>query len=125
MLRSISFYIKLLLLTFLFVGNLYAVELSIIPQKKPVLDKILKQKNLTQGIIRPKSKPIIKVEKQKLPQEIIKPPSKPSEQANEIIPKVVEKKIKITQILLPKSKPITVKKTSKEKTFLHNMARID
>jgi len=130
MLRFISFYIKLLLLTLLFVGNSYAVELSIIPQKKPILDKILKQKNLTQGIIRPKSKPITKVEKQEFAQEIIKPPSKPStvstqstvstpstpstpsEQAKVIIPKVVKKKIEKFQFLLPKSKPITVKKTS-------------
>ena len=96
-------------------GNSYAVELLIIPQKKPILDKILKEKNITQGIIRPKSKPITKVEKQELPQEIIKPPSKPSEQASEIIPKVVEKKIKKIQFLLPKSKPLTVKKTSRIK----------
>ena len=45
--RYILFYIKLLLLTFLVVNNLYAVELSIIPLKKPILDEITKQNKIT------------------------------------------------------------------------------
>ena len=56
--KNISFYIKLLLLTLLFVDNSNAIELSIIPLKKPFLDKITKESKLAQGIIRPKSKPI-------------------------------------------------------------------
>ena len=67
MLKNISFYIKLLLLTLLFVDNLSAIELSIIPLKKPILDKITEQSKLVQSIIRPKSKPIKKVEKKKYP----------------------------------------------------------
>ena len=61
MLRNISFYIKLLLLTLLFTGNLNAIELSIIPLKKPILDKITKQKKIVQGTLRPKPKPIQKI----------------------------------------------------------------
>ena len=76
MLRDISFYIKLLLLTLLFIGNSNSVELPIIPLKKPILDKITKQSKLDQGIIRPKSKPIKIVEKQKLSEVIVKPESK-------------------------------------------------
>ena len=53
MLRDTSFYIKLLLLTLLFIGNSNSVELSIIPLKKPILDKETKQSKLDQGIIRP------------------------------------------------------------------------
>ena len=64
--RNLSFYIKILLLTFLFIGNSNSIELSITPLKKPILDKITKQHKITQGIIRPESKPIKKVAKQKL-----------------------------------------------------------
>jgi len=115
MLRNISFYIKLLLLTLLFIGNSSSIELSIIPLKKPILDKITKQKKLTQGIIRPKSKPIKEIEEQKLSKEIIKPKNKPTEEAKKPITKIVEKKIKKIKFLKPKNKPVTVKKTSTTK----------
>ena len=39
MLRKIFFFIKSLLLSLIMIGNLYAAELSIIPLKKPILDK--------------------------------------------------------------------------------------
>ena len=70
MLRNISFYIKILLLTLLFIGKSNSIELQIIPLKKPFLDKITEQKKLTRGIIRPKSKPIKEVEKQKTSNKI-------------------------------------------------------
>ena len=132
--RNISFYIKLLLVTIFLIGSLYAAELSIIPLKKPILDAVTKQNKLTQGIIRPKSKPVKKIEKQKLSKEIIKPESKPSKQAKEITTKVIEKpeskpskqakeittkviekKVKKIDFLKPKSKPLEVKKTSTAK----------
>ena len=47
----------------------FAAETVIIPLKKPILDKITKQKKLTQGIIKPKSKPIKEVKEQKLSNE--------------------------------------------------------
>jgi soluble lytic murein transglycosylase len=115
MLRDTSFYIKLLLLTLLFIGNSNSIELSIIPLKKPILDKVTKQSKLDQGIIRPKSKPIRIVEKQKLSEIIIKPESKPSKQTKEIVTKVIEKEVKKIDFLIPKSKPLTVKKISKVK----------
>ena len=95
MLKNISFYIKILLLTLLFIGNLGSVELSVIPLKKPILDKITKQNKITQGIIRPESKPIKKIEKEKLAKEITKPESKPSnqtEKAEQIITETIKKK---------------------------------
>ena len=117
MLKNISFYIKLLLVSLIFTGSSFAVELSIIPLKKPVLDKITKQNKITQSIIRPKSKPIKKVEKQKKSNEIIEPKSKPTEQKKKIVTKVVEKKVKKVKFLIPKNKPITVKKKSITKTI--------
>ena len=42
--KNISFYIKLLLLTLLFIDSSNAIELSIIPLKKPILDKITETK---------------------------------------------------------------------------------
>jgi len=115
MLKNISFYIKLLLLISLFMENSIAIELSIIPLKKPTLDKITKQSKLAQNIIRPKSKPIKKVVKQKLFKEILEPNSKKSEQEKEIIAKEIKKKIKKIDFLIPKSKPLTVKKASTAK----------
>ena len=115
MLRNISFYIKLLLLTLLFADISNAIELLIIPLKKPILDKITKQSKIVQGIIRPKPKPIEKVEKKKLSKEIVKPESKPPKQTKEIVAKVIEKKIKKINFLIPKNKPLIVKKASTAK----------
>jgi len=92
MLRNIFFFIKPILAIFLLMGNLYAVELSIIPSKKPVLDKEIEEKKLSQGIIVPKSKPVENIEE---PQT-----------------KIVEKKEKKINFLIPKSKPLVVKKSS-------------
>ena len=112
MVKNISFYIKLLLLILLFEDNSNAKELSIIPLKKPILDKITKQSKLTQGIIRPKSKPIKKVEKQKTSNEILSPKSKPSKKIKKIIIKTVEKKIKKNNSIIPRNKPLIIKKSS-------------
>jgi soluble lytic murein transglycosylase len=92
MLRNIYSYIKIILLTLIFISNSHAIELSIIPLKKPVLDKKIKDKKLSQGIIKPKSKPSKKVEK--------------------IETIVVKKKEEKINYLLPKSKPLVVKKTT-------------
>ena len=75
--RTIFYSLKLLALILLFMSNLYANELTIIPLKKPILDKITEQEKITQGVIRPKSKPIKKIENKQVSNEIIKPVSKP------------------------------------------------
>ena len=62
----------------MFITNIYGQELTIIPLKKPILDKITEQKKITQGILRPKPKPKVKIESNKLSKEIIQPKSKPS-----------------------------------------------
>ncbi len=115
MLKNISFYIKLLLLTLLLVDNSNAIELSIIPLKKPILDKITKQSKLTQGIIRPKSKPIKKVEEQKISKEILSPKSKPSKKIKKSIAKTVEKKIQKNNSIIPRNKPLIINEPSTAK----------
>jgi soluble lytic murein transglycosylase len=112
MLKNIFFYIKLLLFVLLFIDNSNAVELSIIPLKKPILDNKTKQSKLEQEIIRPKSKPIKKVKKQKSTDEIIKTDSKKSNETKDVVTKVTKKKFKQIEFLLPKSKPLIVKKSS-------------
>ena len=71
-------------------GNLYAIEISIIPLKKPTLSKETKDQKISQGILKPKSKPSKKVEK--------------------IETTVVKKEVKKINFLLPKSKPLVIKK---------------
>ena len=115
MLKNILFFIKILLLILLFVGNSYAIELSIIPLKKPILDKITEQNKITQGIIRPKSKPTKEIKKQKLSSKVIEPQSKPSKQTNNIVTKKIEKKVEKIDFLTPKNKPLTVKKETRVK----------
>jgi len=123
--RIIIFFLKSIILVLLLINNLYAEELTIIPLKKPVLDKIIEQQKLTQGIIKPKSKPIKKIKEQILSKETIKPTPKPTKQTKEIQKKLVKKKAKKidklsttvvkkseneTAFLIPKSKPLVVKK---------------
>ena len=46
MLRNIFFFIKILTIFFVSITNIDAEELLIIPLKKPILGKIIEQKNL-------------------------------------------------------------------------------
>ena len=89
--KKILFFIKLLLLSLLIIGNLYATEISIIPLNKPILDKETQSQKISQGIIKPKSKPSKKIEK--------------------IETVIVKKDIKKINFLIPKSKPLVVKKS--------------
>ena len=83
----------------LFIGNSNAEELTIIPQKKPFLDKITEKKNIVQGIIKPKSKPIQKIKDKKISEGTIKPKSKPFKNDEKIKTKIVEKVTKDIEIL--------------------------
>ena len=113
----------------LFLGNSNSFELSIIPIEKPILDKIIKQNKITQGIIKPRSKPVKKIEKQKLSKEITEPVSKPSKKvekqklskeitkpkpkpSKKVVTEIIEIELKETVFLKPKSKPLTIKKLS-------------
>jgi len=89
--RKIFFFIKSLLLSSIIIGNLYAAEISIIPLKKPTLSKESQSQKVSQGIIKPKSKPTKKVEKIKTT--------------------LVKKEEKKVNFLIPKSRPLIIKKT--------------
>ena len=88
--RKIFFFIKSLLLSSIIIGNLYATEISIIPLKKPFLGEKIQKEKISQGILKPKSKPSKKVEK--------------------IETKIVKKEVKKINFLIPKNKPLVVKK---------------
>ena len=90
MLRKIFFFIKLLLLYSIIIGDSIAADISLIPLKKPILNKEAQSIRISQGILRPKSKPSKKIEKTKT--------------------LIVKKKIKKINFLIPKSKPLTIKK---------------
>ena len=49
--------IKTLIIVLLLVSNIYAAELTILPLKKPILDKVTADKKIAKSIITPKSKP--------------------------------------------------------------------
>jgi soluble lytic murein transglycosylase len=141
--KNISIFIKLIILISLIITNSYGEELTIIPLKKPVLDKITEEQKITQGIIRPKSKPIKKLEDQKLTQNSIKPKSKPIKNTEEdkskvvdgvikeieIIPKkIIEKEKPKISFLIPKNKPLVVKRSSsvnKTKSKYYNQRDFD
>ena len=89
--RKIFFFIKSLLLSSIIIGNVFAVEISIIPLKKPILNEEAQNAKISQGIIKPKSKPSKKIE--------------------EIKTIVVKKDSKKINFLIPKSKPLVVKKS--------------
>ena len=143
MLRNIIFFLKLITLILLFISNLYAEEITIIPLKKPILDRETIEQKLSQSILKPKPKPIKKVEKQKVSNKIIKPIPKPSEESKSkfdaikeikeredkvIETKIVDKKSKKTVFLLPKNKPISIKKKStviKTKSKFYNARDFD
>ena len=91
MLRKIFFFTKSLLLSLIIIGNLFAAEISIIPLKKPILDAETQSKKITQGILKPKSKP--------------------SKETKIIETTIVKKDVKRINFLIPKSKPLVVKKS--------------
>jgi len=110
--KNTFFLTKILLVILLLIPNLYAEELTIIPLKKPVLDKAVEQQKISQGIIRPKSKPIKIEKKQKILQTVTKPKSKPIKKPTKITTEIVKKIEKKINFLIPKSKPLVVKKES-------------
>ena len=125
MVKKIFVLIKPIILILLFITNLYAEEITIIPLKKPILDKKTIEKKLAQGILKPKSKPIKEIKKEDLSKEIIKPRTKPIKEDKtkivsepkpkkneEIIIKITKKKLEKNIFLTPKNKPLVVKKTS-------------
>ena len=112
MLKDTFFLTKTLLVILLLIPNLYAEELTIIPLKKPILDKAIEQKKISQGIIRPKPKPTKIKKEPKILQTVTKPEAKPVKKSTKKTTEKVEKIEKKINFLIPKSKPLVVKKDS-------------
>ena len=55
--KNLFFLIKTLIIVLLISPNVLAIELPIIPLKKPILNKAQTNEKLTKGILKPKSKP--------------------------------------------------------------------
>jgi len=91
--KKISFLIKILIFFFITTNNIFSAELTIIPLKKPILDKASSDERVVKNILKPKSKP--KEAKIDEIQEKVK---------------IVKKKEKDLKFLLPKNKPLVVKK---------------
>ena len=55
---KISFFLNIIIVFLLSYNFSHASELTIIPLKKPVLDKAIKEKKISKNIIKPQKKPI-------------------------------------------------------------------
>ncbi len=105
---------KIILIFKIIIINLFclsannAAETIIIPLKKPILTEDIKAQKISKNIIKPKPKPNNDIKKEKkITESFLEPKAKPK--------KEVEKKpevelVKKNKILLPKSKPLIVKK---------------
>ena len=105
---KISFFLNIIIIFLLSSTFSQALELKIIPLKKPILSKTLIEKKVTQNIIKPKKKPktqIITEDKE------IKPQKKPKKKVikDEKIVKIKEEETK-KDLIIPKEKPLVVKK---------------
>jgi len=107
---KISFFLNIIVVFLLSSICLNAAELKIIPLKKPILSTEDIEKKVTQNIIKPKEKP----KKQVVDKKEIKPQKKPKKkvvkkQKKETSKKVAKQKTKL-DLILPKEKPLVVKK---------------
>ena len=133
MYKNLIIFLKSFVLIFVLISNLCAEELTLIPQKKPILDQITKQKKITQGIIKPKSKPIKEKKEKVVVEQTDRPKPKPSKETQEPkkgkgkkeqdidvskeTQKITTKKISKDILIIPKIKPLIVK-TEKSVTQL-------
>ena len=95
MVKKITFLAKIITLILIGFNFTYAADLEIVPLKKPILKKEIKEEKISKNIIKPKEKPKQKI----VPKE-----------------KIEKKKItksKIDGIIVPKNKPLIVKKQIK------------
>ena len=117
MTKQLILILKIFLFFSLLSGISIAEQIQIIPLKKPILDKIIKEKLLIKNIIKPEKKPIKdKIQDKQIDSVITKPEKKAKKKivdGDKIIieTKKIEKKI---IFLLPKSKPLVVKKEIKK-----------
>ena len=96
MVKKITFLAKIITLILIGCTFSYAIDLNIVPLKKPILKKEIKEEKISKNIIKPKEKPKKKiVTKEKIEEKRIT-------------------KSKIDGIIVPKSKPLIAKKEIKK-----------
>ena len=106
MVKKITFLAKIIGIFFCSTIISNAIDLKIIPLKKPELSKEIKKEKASQNIIKPKQKPLNKNEQKKIIKTEKKEPLLPKNK-----PVLVKKKPdKIDGVILPKSKPLVAKK---------------
>ncbi len=110
--KQIFIFINIFLSFILYCSFSLSAEITIIPLKKPILSPDIKEKKISQNIIKPKSKPKSEV---KYGENLV-PEKKPKKKitATKQIKKVDAKKK--TLPLRPKKKPLYVKKQKKKFT---------
>ena len=112
--KQISFFINIIIIFLLLSEISYTAEVSIVPLKKPILNKKIKEEKLSKNIIKPKNKPTLnkEVKEEKLSKSAIVPEEKPKQKIikKEEKTKIVKKQKKQINLLIPKSKPLIVKK---------------
>ena len=135
--KKIAFLSKIIILILFLITSSYGFDLKIIPLKKPILNKEVKESKILKNIIKPKEKPQKKIvateetkdEKKIKPKEKpqkkivateetkdekkIKPKEKPQKKIVATEETIDEKKIakeKILGVIVPKTKPLVVKK---------------
>ena len=119
MVKKITFLAKIITLILIGFNFTYAADLEIVPLKKPILKKEIKEEKISKNIIKPKEKPKKKI----VPKEKIENKKITKSQIDGIIvpknkPLIAKKEIKITKskidgVIVPKNKPLIVKKQIK------------
>ena len=106
--NKITFLAKILIIILSITLSSYALELKIVPLKKPLLNEEVKKSKILKNIIKPKEKPQKKIiateetlDEKKMSKKELKPKKKPQK-------KIITTK-KIKGIIIPKSKPLVVK----------------
>jgi len=118
--KKLSFLSKIILISFMLTTSNYAEEITIIPLKKPILDPNEKIVKILKNIIKPKEKPQKKiiVTKETKSENKIKPKEKPPKKIittkKDIDVKIITKE-KNKIIIIPKNKPLVVKKKINKK----------
>tara|TARA_B110000196_G_scaffold312952_1_gene318903 strand:- start:11 stop:2299 length:2289 start_codon:yes stop_codon:yes gene_type:complete len=118
--KKISFFSKIILISLILTTTNYAEEITIIPLKKPILDPNEKILKILKNIIKPKEKPVKKIvaTKETKSKNKIKPKEKPVKKivtTKKIIDinKITKEKNKV--LIIPKNKPLQVKKEINKK----------
>ena len=119
MANKITFLAKIFIIILSITLSSYALELKIVPLKKPLLNEEIKKSKILKNIIKPKEKPQKKIiateetlDEKKISKKELKPKKKPQKKIIATLKDKDKKKLaikKIKGIIIPKNKPLVVK----------------